>query len=396
MPRDLPEVAVFASGRYASAWDADGKPIAWSEWTDADLQRMAENDAELRRPGQPAPYVKPSHDAEPVPGFVGPLRYAAGKLYACIEKCADWLAEQILAGTRPWRSAEILRDGRAVNFHGVTGPVFKGLAALNTHPRVKTLDSAVYADTRFAEPSTVEGSLNVVTFQEATMPTADQVLAALKALGMDDKLLKKVLDALGLSTAEGGAAPAKADGEGAAAAAPMAQMSDEAARRLVAIEAENKLLRSQILEDRAREEGRVKADRSARVARFADEVSLGYGAARAEQVKAVVVAKVAALPALEVFDEHGSDRLDGIFSEIKALMGPATVRRAAGAVVQAAGVTSVGGTETFSEENARAAILAEANPKERAWLTSKNPDATKTLATAIARRKAAHDQEHAV
>ena len=380
VPIDLPEVAVFASGKYASDWDAAGKPTAWVEYTDADLQRMAENDAHLRATGQPLPYLKPAHDAAPVPGFVGQLRFRAGKLYAAIEKCADWVAEQVKAGVRPWRSAEIaLAD--AVNFKGVTGPVFKGLALLNTHPRVKTLDSSVYAETRFAEPASA-GSTYVTTFEEVgQMPSAEQVLAALKAVGGDQKLLQKVLDALGLGSGDATADPAEP-----AAAAPAA--SPEMMGEIVALKATNALLSARLEDEDRRRKADIAAARKQRIAEFGERVSLDYGAARAKQAMDVVAARAVSLPVLETFDERGADRLDAIFGEVKSLMGPATVKRTAGAVTNVMLESSVTNAGEFSEESAKANIFAEATPQERSFL--KSPDGAGLLAIAIKRRKEEH------
>ena len=49
-------------------------------------------------------------------------------------------------------SATIEPNGEAVNFRGTTGPVFKALQLLSTHPRAKNLGSQVYADACFSEP----------------------------------------------------------------------------------------------------------------------------------------------------------------------------------------------------------------------------------------------------
>lgn len=404
MPQDLPEVAVFATGRYATAWNADGLPIAWSEWTDADLQRMAENDAALRASGQPQPYIKPSHDAEPVPGFVGALKYRSGKLYAAIEKCADWLADQIKSGVRPWRSAEILRDASAANFQGVTGPVFKGLALLNTHPRVKTLDSAVYADrcadglSKFEEPAVVAGS-SLVTFQESNMDlTAEQTLAALKALGGDQKLLEKLLTAI---KGDGGGDSAP---EPAAAPAPMADPSPEEKKKeeeklaamsdsFAKLKADNDLLRARINEQEKIRERDIAASRVQQLLRFADEISLTHGRAVADKAKAAAERRMVGLSKTDNFSDDGRDLVGEVFSEVKDLLGPATIKRAQTAATQAGGRSSID-AETFSEEMAKEEIFADAHPLELKRLRS--PEGEGLLKVLIAARKAEFEKARAV
>lgn len=381
---NLPEVAVFASGRYATEWGSDGKPIAWSDWTDADLQHMAENDAHLRKTGQPAPYIKPSHDAEPVPGFLGPLKYRAGKLYARIEKCAAWIAEQVQDGLRPWRSAEILRAADAANFKGVTGPIFKGLALLNTHPRVKTLDSQVYAE-NFEEPAAVVGSC-FVNFSEGSRMalTGDQTLALLEALGGDQELLAKAVAALqGADEKPAGEEPAAPDAPAAPATEPM-QMSDKIGARITALETTNALLRARIEDDEKRTRANITADRNSRVTKFSESVSLSHGAARAETAKAAAAARIAILPALEVFDDKGADRVASIFSDILSLMGPGTAPRKP--LAATGGASIGGGSEDFSEENVKAEIFAEITTGERSYLESKEGEGT--LKTMVARRVA--------
>lgn len=391
---------MFASGRYASDWDHAGRPIAWSEWTDDDLRRMAENDAEIRRTGQPIPYVRPSHDAEPVPGQLGPLRFAAGKLWAAIERCADWLADQVRSGVRPWRSAEIMRDARAANYVGVEGPVFKGLALLNTHPRVKTLDSHVYAESyaeMFEEAASADSVF--VSFAEARPKegsmqlTADQTLAALKALGGDQKLLEKLLAAIAET---GGSEPAAAPAPMADPAAPakpeekpaVAPMSDaaapkpeeekpaamsDAAARLAKLEADNALLRQRVDEQRSQREADVALARTQRVVAFADSVSRTHGQAIAAKAKASVEARLTLLPKTENFAD-GKDLLAEVFAEITGLIGEPRQRTDPTAA-------RGGGVDTFSEDKAREEIFAEATPRDRAYLES--PQGAATLKAAI-------------
>lgn len=398
MPVDLPEVAIFASGRYASAWDRSGKPIDWAEYTDADLQAMAENDAHLRRTGQPAPYIKPSHDAEPVPGQLGPLRYAAGKLYAAVEKCAEWLADQVRQGVRPWRSAEILRHAEAANYQGVSGPIFKGLALLNTHPRVKTLDSSVYAETRFAELGIVPGSQYVTGFAEAVtadapeseedgyMPSAEQILSALDAVGGDQKLLAKVLEALGLSTAAEG--EPEAPTAVAAEPAAVAPMSDAAAAKLARMEADNALLRARIEGQEKQRANDIAHARSQQLSAFADGVQRTHGKAVADRAKASAALRMNLLPTTENFSD-GKDLVLEVFEEISGLLGPATIKRTEGAATQRGGRTT--GLEEFGEPQAKEEIFGEIeNAKELAYLKSSAGSALlKTLVDArIAERKA--------
>lgn len=405
MPIDLPEVAVFASGRYATAWDAEGRPIEWSDWTDDDLRLMAENDARLRETGQPEPYIKPSHDAEPVPGRVGPLRYSSGKLYASIIRCADWLAEQILGGVRPWRSAEILRHAEAANYKGVSGPVFKGLALLNTHPRVKTLDSAVYGDARFEEPAAVAGS-SLVTFEEgaAMQLTAEQTLAALKALGGDQKLLEKLLAAITEGDASGGggdgdgaAPPAMEAGEGGDAPPvseeekkkeeEAAMQASDAAAQIARLKADQALLRQQLDEQRAQRAADIALARTDKLVRFADSVSHTHGRAVADKAKAAAEARFKGLPATENFAD-GRDLVDEVFAEIRGLLGPATRKTAPIAAQQGGGTSTV--SEEFSEERAREEIFADKHPLEVIHLQSKA--GKPLLDKLIADRKAAAEK----
>lgn len=392
---DLPEVCIFDSEPYATAWDERGTPTAWARKSVAELREMAETDAHIRATGQPEPYIKPAHYADPVPGILGPIRFAleggVGKLYAGVKRAVGWIADQVLAGDRPWRSAEILNDASAANYHGADGkPMLKsivaGLALINEHPRKKQLHSD--GVTRFAEPGAVPGSQFVTVFDAPSSTeegckmqlTAEQGLALLKALGGDQKLYEKAIASLA-----GDAAPDATPPEPAPMAdkpaAPVVPMSDAAAK----LQADLDLAKAQLGELRAQRVADVQLDRTRQIVAFSEKVSLTHGRAVADKAKAAVETRINLLPKTENFAD-GKDLVAEVFAEITGLLGPAT--RPSDPL--AAGRPASMNGETFSEDTAREEIFAEANITERAYLQS--PAGKSLLTTLVARRKAEHER----
>ncbi|HAM56802.1 MAG TPA: hypothetical protein DCQ64_15935 [Candidatus Rokubacteria bacterium] len=171
----VPGVEVFAAQPYASAWDAAGNVTAWTTYSDADLDAMVANASHIAATGQPGAYLKPTADTHRAAdeigtiGFVENLRRVGHKLVADLTHVVKRYADAIADTTQRWWSGEILADGASANYRGTTGPVFKALQLLSTHPRAKNLGSQVYADACFAEPL-AGGAGSLVLFMEHTMP----------------------------------------------------------------------------------------------------------------------------------------------------------------------------------------------------------------------------------
>ena len=361
---------------------------------------MAENDAHLRKTGQPAPYINPAHFTDPVPGFVGPLTFVEAERPSAAHpkgrparvvaevQAEEWIARQVLAGRRPWRSVEVTKHAEAADFHGMTGPVLRGLALLNTHPRRKNLDSPVYADrgiTCFEEPAGA-GSVYVTSFQEIPMPDMAQILAALEALGGDSEKLKAVAKALGL-----GGDPAAP--ETAAAADPTTEETppEKPEEDMVPMSEVAALKRQLATAQKQADEGvklgtdALKRERNRQIDIFAERLVRGYGPARAEREIARVKKLLDVIPLTEVYAEDGKQHTEIVFAECLEAMGKPIVEiMSEPAVRQQSG--GRGKIETYAEAARSIVEDAKNEPGQPAMSVLRNP-AFKHVLERMARRR---------
>lgn len=367
---ELKEEVLFTAGLAATAWDESGVPIEWSEWSEEDLRKMAENDQHIRATNQPVPYINPAHFEDPVPGFVGPLRYIPGERpsakapkgrpgrIAARVTAEPWIAQQVASGRRPWRSVEITKHASAADYHGIEGPVLRGLALLNTHPRRKNLDSPVYAEVSCYQEPARAGSVFVTPYTEPKTMDIAKIMAALEALEGDSAKLAAVAEALGLTEqtapVQEEVVPVMTEQEAPAVEEALAAMSEKlAAAEAVAASAQRQA------------ESVTKREQEAQLSRFRDALVEGYGEARADAAMSSVRSRL--LSVNDVFSDKGKAVVDQVFAETLVSMGEPVVGNMTQPLGRTAKTTKA--PETFSD--VARSVLAEATPAEEKIL--RNP-----------------------
>jgi len=391
---DMPEVPIFAPGRYASEFDDNGQAVAWVEYSEPDMHELARNINACLATGQPIP-IKHGHKGRGAIGWLGRAAVKGGKLVTAFKGVTSHFAEMFRCNRLLGRSVEITAHPASFNFRGISGLTVKALAFLtDEQPRVKTLDSKVFAEV-FSEPAS--GGHVSITFQEAAMPeekvaavvaeSAQSTAAAVEeaqadgmaALAANLEAMQAALETVlarveaieaGISTeAQDIDDDEKKEGDNAddddEKKEGDEQMSEARLyrQRAAAAEAEAKAIGSQlsaILAER----------RDAELQGFAETCRDRYGKARADELVQVAGSKLAAIDISDSFDETGAPRSVSVFDELLTVAGPRTIHRTPGVARKPA---SVGRGGEHTEESVTADIFSEVGSEMVSYLKSR-PD----------------------
>ena len=387
------DVPIFQVGEFPDPTPED--PERKFVVTPEDAERYASNLNRLYETGQRVPVVE-EHDTPEggdqsrfAVGWLGRAKLVGNKVLADVTNLTREMFDNW--GRLLGRSVEITDDPASFNYRGVDGSIIKRLALLTKNlPRIKTLDSSVYAEVPAWCLRGVPGSRRAlsVCFAETNAmsdvtagasPGVTLSLDAILQMVADDPTLAEKLKAA-LSGGSGGQAAAEPTPEEKAKAEENAksdamQMS-ELRKQNETLAAKVEILAGSFAE--AEKARKIEAEKvvTTSFAELEHQLSLDYGPAPGANLAKIVRNETSAK-----FSELGSAGIRKFADDTATSLGMRKVARSATAVTTGAPITTI--------EQARADLVNNPNRNPRtADFFARNPQFAENVAKAKLRKVA--------